>query len=108
MILTPVYCSSEPPPANGPVRSKITPILIFLSWASAEPAGPSIAATATSAPTTGPALTTSIVSSLEHVFSLFLLLGPSHGQRGPMSSAPSLVISARCGSGIYLGKYLIR
>src|SRR3954453_23651473 len=62
MILTPVYCSSDPPPASGPVRSKMTPILIFLSWACAETAIPSIAATATNAPTTRAVLTTSIVS----------------------------------------------
>src|SRR3954452_25512998 len=48
MILTPVYCNSEPPPASGPVRSKMTPILIFFSWASAPTAIPSMAIAADS------------------------------------------------------------
>src|SRR5690242_16842626 len=61
MIFTPVYCSSEPPPASGPVRSKITPILIFFSCASAGAAKPAIrsradaARSATNSLTDGPA-----------------------------------------------------
>src|SRR5471030_1679272 len=46
MILTPMYCSSEPPPASGPVRSKITPILNFLSWVWAEAANATAATAA--------------------------------------------------------------
>src|SRR5438105_466192 len=88
MILTPVYCSSEPPPASGPVRSKITPILIFLSWASAKSAVPNTAIAATSAPSARAVLTTSIVSLPGRcLFLLFLLLASSHGQRRRKSSA---------------------
>src|SRR5471030_740346 len=50
MILTPMYCSSEPPPASGPVRSKITPILNFLSWAWAEAANAKAATAAKALP----------------------------------------------------------
>src|SRR3954452_19679243 len=87
MILTPVYCSSEPPPASGPVRSKITPILIFLSWASAKSAVPNTAIAATSAPSTRAVLTTSIVSLPGRCLLFFLLLASSHGQRRRKSSA---------------------
>src|ERR1700676_18153 len=65
MILTPVYCSSEPPPASGPVRSKMTPILIFFSWARAETTMPSIATAAISPTSTRAALRTGIKTSLE-------------------------------------------
>src|SRR5512135_360245 len=53
MILTPVYCSSEPPPASGPVRSKTTPILIFFSCASAGVAKPAIRKRADTTATSG-------------------------------------------------------
>src|SRR5664279_3806508 len=74
MILTPVYCSSEPPPASGPVRSKMTPILIFFSWAWAETAIPSVAAATISPPITRAALPTSIEPSLENCALHFLIL----------------------------------
>ena len=51
---------SEPPPASGPVRSKMTPILIFFSCAWAEAAMPSAAIAANSPPSTRAALRTSI------------------------------------------------
>jgi hypothetical protein len=79
MILTPVYCSSEPPPASGPVKSKITPILIFFSCAVADPAMPSadIAASTIAAngrPNSRAALRSDMKPSLEDdVTGLFLL-----------------------------------
>src|SRR3954467_10403871 len=79
MILAPVYCSSDPPPASGPVRSKITPILIFFSCAEAETAIPSTAIAATTAPSTRPALTTRIVSLPGRFSFLVLLLAPITG-----------------------------
>src|SRR5690349_5104176 len=79
MILTPVYCSSEPPPARGPVRSKMTPILIFFSWASAVTAIPITAIAAASPKIRRAALRPGIESSLDYFFVqcvLFLLLAP--------------------------------
>src|SRR3569833_2362592 len=77
MILTPVYCSSEPPPASGPVRSKMTPILIFFSWASALTAIPSMAIAADSPTRRRAALRPGMESSLGlffvHCVLLFLL-----------------------------------
>src|SRR4051794_13427493 len=91
MILAPVYCSSEPPPASGPVRSKITPILIFFSWAEAETAIPSIAPAAISPPSTRAALTTSIDPSLQHCVFTFLLVGAHHrGSTGRCQAADVL------------------
>src|SRR5437868_6726265 len=84
MIFAPVYCSSEPPPASGPVRSKITPILIFFSCAEADTAIPSTAVAAISPPSTRAALTTSIGSlPCKIVFFSFLLLAPITGGAGP-------------------------
>src|SRR5258707_10258637 len=78
MILTPVYCSSDPPPASGPVRSKITPILIFLSWASADTAMPSTAPTAISPPSRRAALRTGIKTSLEDCVLCLLVFVDAH------------------------------
>src|SRR4051794_16285459 len=78
MILAPVYCSSEPPPASGPVRSKITPILIFLSWAEADTAIPSTAVAAISPPSTRAAFTTSIGSLPGRVCCLIFVVGAHH------------------------------
>src|SRR6185312_15703999 len=79
MILTPVYCSSEPPPASGPVRSKMTPILIFFSWASAPTAIPSMAIAADSPTRRRAALRPGMESSLGLFFVhcvLWFLLPP--------------------------------
>src|ERR1700760_3515971 len=78
MILTPVYCSSEPPPASGPVRSKITPILIFLSWASADTAIPSTAPATISPPSRRAALRTSIKTSLEDYVLCLMVFVDAH------------------------------
>src|ERR1700733_16118824 len=78
MILTPVYCSSEPPPASGPVRSKITPILIFLSWAWADTAIPSTAPTAISPPSRRAAVRTGIKTSLEDCALCLLVFVDAH------------------------------
>src|ERR1043166_8253326 len=82
MIFAPVYCSSEPPPASGPVRSKITQILIFFSWALAETAIPSIAVAAISPPSTRAALTTSIGSLPARWCFLLFIVGAHHRGRG--------------------------
>src|SRR5262249_1626335 len=77
MILTPVYCSSEPPPASGPVRSKITPILIFFSWAPAGTAMPSPIITANSLPNRWAALRTNIKPSRDDcALTVLFLLAP--------------------------------
>src|SRR3954464_1839527 len=78
MILAPVYCSSDPPPASGPVRSKMTPILIFLSWASAEAAIPSAAPATISPPSRRAALRTSIKTSLENCGLCLLVFIDAH------------------------------
>src|SRR3954447_455431 len=78
MFLAPVYCSSDPPPASGPVRSKMTPILIFLSWASAEAAIPSAAPATISPPSRRAALRTSIKTSLENCGLCLLVFIDAH------------------------------
>src|SRR3954453_12222383 len=99
MILAPVYCSSDPPPASGPVRSKMTPILIFLSWASAEAANPSAAPATISPPSRRAALRTSINTSLEdYVLCFWFLLTPiTRGALGDVKRL-GLVIPARAPS----------
>src|SRR3954468_10557218 len=99
MILAPVYCSSDPPPASGPVRSKMTPILIFLSWAWAEAAIPSAALATISPPSRRAALRTSIKTSLEdHVSYFWFLLTPiTRGALGDVKR-PCLVIPGRASS----------
>src|SRR5690349_12291826 len=74
MILAPIYSSSEPPPASGPVRSKTTPILIFFSWAWAEKPIVSAATAAKSPATRRAVFCPSILSSRDLHFTLFLSL----------------------------------
>src|ERR1700710_1343495 len=78
MILTPVYCSSEPPPASGPVRSKMTPILFFLPGAWAAPATPSPAPATISPPSRRAAVRTSIKTSLEDCGLCLLVFVDAH------------------------------